>query len=225
MKIDIRRATGSYDTDTEDRLIKPDNYRYGLNGRSGTSDQDGVGAVEGIRGNSLVETGITGDIVIGSCADVKNNAIIRFVFNAARTVTFTSASISGLSPLQGVIVGPSATIYVGTVLSVTQSSGTFTAIVTLIFGNIYSLTFIAGSTPTVAAITGITIPNYNYIKRYYASTAVTEFITNPALIGPVLGWSSTTRIYNPRVVEAGFTQLLVWTDPTPRIIDVDKMRQ
>lgn len=225
--LDTRQPIGYLDSDTEDRLLPPSHYREGINGRSGTSDKDSVGAVEGIRGNKLVAFGTTGEKRIGACDDKKNNAIIRFIANdtAPSAITYSGASVVTTSPLLVVIANPNNPILVGAFISVLQGGpNTFVGQVTVIFGNFYTLHLVHG-TPTTAAITSITRSFYNYIKRFNVSTAQDEFLINPVLMSSILGWTTATRIYNPRVIEAGFTQLLVWTDPIPRLIDIDKMRQ
>lgn len=224
MHIDKRHPVKALDVDTEDRLLENDHYRYGLNGRSGTSDKDGVGTTEGIRGNKLVlSAAYTGSKVIGSCADIKNNAVIEFVYNLNSPITYSGASVFTTSPLIVTIVGPSPAIPIGSKIIITQGT-TFVGIVTSIILNNYTLTLFEG-TPTLNAITAIAFYKYHHIRRYFESSATSEFITNPALMGSVLNWSVTTRIHNPRIIEAGFTQLLTFTDPIPRLIDVNKMKQ
>jgi len=155
---DVRKPFGGLDTDTENRDLAPNDYRYGLNGRSGTSDQDSVGAVEGIRGNKRVVTGLDRDedIIIGSCPDIKNNAIIFFVYRLS-----------------------------------------------------------AGE-------------KRDFIGRYFVDSGTWEYLTNPdfALMGGVFNFSLDHKIINPKVIDAGFTQLLTWTDGfnPPRLIDIDKMK-
>lgn len=225
---DTRHPIGEFDTDTENRLLPATHYRYGKNGRSGTSDKDGVGSTEGIRGNKLVRTGDVGEKVIGSCPDIKNNAVIDFIYNPAKTITFTSAEVISISPtVLANIVSPSETIYVGTVLATIQGmGGGFSGIVNGIFLDTYDITVISGF-PSVAAIADIAILNYHHISRYYVNSGVTEYLTNPALLGTILNFSSTDRMYNPRIIESSFGQLLTWVsclNGIPRLINIDKLK-
>lgn len=228
MATDTRKPVGALDSDIEDRLLPADHYRYALNGRSGTSDRDGTGSTEGIRGNTLIAIGVEGEKVIGSCPDIKNNAVIRFVQNNKDSIpiAFFSAAISTIAPTVTLTISGIGVISIplGSFVSVVEAGpNTFVGQVTAIVGNVYTL-FVVHGTPTVAAVTTITKTFYNYIRRNYVAGGQ-QFLINPVLMSSVLGWSASTRIYNPRIIEAGFTQLLAWTDPTPRILDVDKMKQ
>jgi len=227
MGIDTRHPISSNDTDTEDRLLLPENYRRGENGRSGNSDKDAMGVVEGIRGNTLVDTGTSvNERVIGSCQDIKNNAVIKFVYNPSQDVTFISASVNTTNPLVVSIAGNTIPIPIGTIITINQGGNIFSGKVASIIGTSYTLTLVSG-TPTLAAITIISILNYHFIKRYFSATGLSEYLSNPALMGPVLNFQSTDRIYNPRVIEAGFTQLLTFVtcpDGVPRIMDINKMK-
>jgi hypothetical protein len=90
--VDERPYSGGLDLDSDERLIKPGDYVYGKNGRSGTSDQNYKGSVEGIRGNILRNTfaDTMGQYpfpsgtnkIIGSIEDVKNQTIIYFLWNS-----------------------------------------------------------------------------------------------------------------------------------------------
>lgn len=90
--IDERPYSGGLDLDSDERLIKAGDYPFGKNGRSGTSDQNYKGSVEGIRGNILRNTfaDTMGQYpfpsgtnkIIGSIEDVKNQTIIYFLWNS-----------------------------------------------------------------------------------------------------------------------------------------------
>lgn len=221
----------AYDSDTENRLLPPDHYRYGKNGRSGTSDKDGVGSAESIRGNTLVAVGAEFEKEIGSCSDTKNNAVIRFIQNAhaPASVTFTTASILTISP--GIIIeitGLIAPLAVGSFLRIVQIDvgSIFVGQITDVTDDFYTLLFIDGQTPTLDDIASITLYYYNYIKRYYESTGVDEFLTNPSLMSSVLGWDSTSRIINARVIDSGVSQFLTWTDNVrPCLMNIDRMAE
>ena len=82
---------GGLDTDTEERLVQPTDYRHALNVHIGSSDEDTSGAVENVLGNRRMgihdlpafEDFIAGDsyVCIGSVEDKSRNAIFYFVFN------------------------------------------------------------------------------------------------------------------------------------------------
>lgn len=225
---DPRRPILGLNFDDDDRLLPATDYRYGANGRSGTSDKDSAGATEGLRGNSIVQSSIgIVEKIIGSCPDIKNNALISFVYNPLYNLTYASAAISNPATPTVVIVSPSFTLYNGTIIRVAQTGlNIFTGQVLSSLGNIYTLTLLSG-TPNTNAITNIVIPNFHYIKRYFIDSQTTEFITNPALMGLVLNFQSSDRAINPRIIEAGFTQLLAWVttpDGVPRLMDIDKMK-
>ena len=94
--VDERPYSGGLDLDGDERIIKPGDYVYGKNGRSGTSDQNYKGSAEGVRGNVLRNTLTqpfpfpnipypfpTGtNKVIGSIEDVKYQTIIYFLWNS-----------------------------------------------------------------------------------------------------------------------------------------------
>jgi hypothetical protein len=94
--VDERPYSGGLDLDGDERIIKPGDYVYGKNGRSGTSDKNYKGSAEGVRGNVLRNTLTqpfpfpnipypfpTGtNKVIGSIEDVKYQTIIYFLWNS-----------------------------------------------------------------------------------------------------------------------------------------------
>ena len=224
--IDTRNPIGKLDFDTEDRNLPAQHYRYGKNGRSGTSDKDGDGAVENIRGNVLRDASYTNKgRVIGSCPDVKNNAVIYFVCGVPITITYVSAF--PFPAFDAVTINsPNRAISVGDILQITQGSNVSTVRVTTIILPTYFFTYISGAL-NADPITDIKTITENFIERYYDSTGSFENLTNPTLMGLVLNFSTTNRIFNPRVIESSFGQLLAWTDGVnpPRLMDIDKMKQ
>lgn len=70
--------------DVEDRLLQDGDYRHAVNIRNGVSENESVGAVENVRGNKLLVTGLptsmTQDhVVIGTKDDKINNSIYYFL--------------------------------------------------------------------------------------------------------------------------------------------------
>ena len=82
-------AGGGMDMDTEERFIKSTDYRYALNCRITSSDEENEGAVENIRGNKLVGSGLTTESgasldddafkVIGHYEDLNAGVVYYFV--------------------------------------------------------------------------------------------------------------------------------------------------
>jgi hypothetical protein len=230
MPIDTRRPISRMDFDTEDRLLPANHYRYGKNGRSGTSDKDGEGAVEGIRGNVLRNPSYSDKgITIVSCADVRNNAVISFVYQPGnKAITYTSAVVTNVSPPLIAIGSPSETIFVGTILRVTQGANVFVGKVSAIVLGTYSLTTISGVLTTDPITSIVRVNSLNRIERYFESSQTFENLTNPTLMGDVLAFTASTEINNPRVIESTFGQLLTWVSNPNGIIclmNIDRMKQ
>jgi len=78
--------TGGMDLDTEERFLSPGDWRYALNVRAGNTDQDSIGAIENVKGNTLVEFDLPSgaNTCIGTHEDKENNTVIYFVFNDLR---------------------------------------------------------------------------------------------------------------------------------------------
>lgn len=79
--------TRRLNTDKEERTLEQGEYRAALHARIGTSSQGNVNAVEPIQSNVLRTGGIafTGvNKCIGTCQDIKNNAIIYCIWNSNR---------------------------------------------------------------------------------------------------------------------------------------------
>ena len=82
-------AGGGLDTDTEERLVQPTDYRNALNVRVGSSDEDTVGAVENVVGNQQMgilnvagfEQFVADNnyVVIGSLEDEARNSLFYFL--------------------------------------------------------------------------------------------------------------------------------------------------
>ena len=83
-------AGGGMDMDTEERLLKPNDYRYALNCRITSSDEENQGAIENVRGNKAlfnenlktdngIELGNARFKVIGHYEDKKLNTFFYFV--------------------------------------------------------------------------------------------------------------------------------------------------
>ena len=80
---------GGMDMDTEERFIRDSDYKYALNCRVTSSDEDNQGAVENVRGNKILNLGLTtldGTLlddnsfkVIGHYEDKKLNILYYFV--------------------------------------------------------------------------------------------------------------------------------------------------
>lgn len=227
---DTRRPTGKLDYDTEDRLLPENHYRYGKNGRSGTSDKDGEGGVENIRGNVLRNSNfLLRGKEIGSCQDVKNNAVIYFLAGEEYSLSYSAASVSTTTPLVVVIVGITTAnaVGIGQKLKITQGLTSFVARIDSIVLTFYSLTLISG-TPNLNPITAISVVTDNCIKRWDVSTNNIENLTNPDLMSEALGFSNTDEIFNPRVIESPFGQLLTWVSCPNGILclmNIDRMKQ
>jgi hypothetical protein len=212
------------DFDTEDRLLPANHYRYANNGRSGTSDKDGEGAVELIRSTALRGTSVFNrGTVIGSCPDVKNNAVIFFRKKAGDiALTYTSATRISSTVIQ--IVNPSVGLPLGEQIRVVQTSNTFNAVIESVSGSNYTLIIKSGTFPA-QSIVSVTIVTNNVIVRYFDDTQTFQFLTNPGLMGDVLNFEG--NVYNPKVIESSFGQLLTWVqypDGVPCLMNIDRMK-
>lgn len=221
---DTRKPTGKMDFDTEDRLLPANHYRYAKNGRSGTSDRDGEGAVENIRGNVLRgTTTFNRGTVVGSCPDVKNNAVIFFRKKAGDIlVTYTSATRVSATEIQ--VINPNVGLSLGEEIRVEQTSNTFNAVIVSRLADVYTISLKSGTFPA-QSIVSINLVTNNVIVRYFEDTQTFQFLTNPGLMGDVLNF--TGMIYNPRVIESSFGQLLTWVqypDGEPCLMNIDRMK-
>lgn len=75
---------GGIDTDTEDRLLQAGDYRYALNCLNGNNKKDSFGAVENLKGDTLVSINLPAGTnrCIGACKDVRQNSVIYAVYNS-----------------------------------------------------------------------------------------------------------------------------------------------
>lgn len=99
--------TRRLNTDKEERTLEQGEYRAALHARIGTSSQGNVNAVEPIQSNVLRTEGITftgKNKCIGTCQDIKNNAIIYCIWNSNkqhRIIRYTPSTqtVEDLLPL------------------------------------------------------------------------------------------------------------------------------
>lgn len=79
-----RVFTGGMDMDTELRLVAPNDIRYALNCRVGSSDNDSIGAVENVKGNTLVEYALPSGFnkCVGACEDNEEPKVYYLVYNS-----------------------------------------------------------------------------------------------------------------------------------------------
>lgn len=78
------RGTGM-DKDSDQRLMRPGDSRYRLNCVVDSTDDGALGDIQNPKGNTLIPDSIpaTGtNVVIGSCKDIANNAVISFLYNS-----------------------------------------------------------------------------------------------------------------------------------------------
>lgn len=71
-------------SDTEQRLVEQGYYRYGLNIRALSSDQDAIGAIENTRGNTLITYILPSGTnkVVGAYDNKTTNKVYYFVYNS-----------------------------------------------------------------------------------------------------------------------------------------------
>jgi hypothetical protein len=83
-ELNEKRFLAGLNSDDEDRALQQGEYRYALNIRNGSSDNDNMGAVENVRGNVLVEFDLPdGDnICIGTHFDKENVTVFYFIWNS-----------------------------------------------------------------------------------------------------------------------------------------------
>ncbi len=142
--VDEHVFTQGLDMDSDEREILNGRTRFIRNGRTGTSDTNKVGVIESIRGNKSYGAIITGETVIGSCADVRNNAVLYFVHNnTIRPITYSSASVTNVGPVQVSINNPSEVIPVGSRLRITQGASVYVGRVNAVVFSFYLFTTIS----------------------------------------------------------------------------------
>lgn len=99
--------TRRLNTDKEQRTLDQGEYRAALHARIGTSSQGNVNAVEPIQSNIIRTSGLTftgTNKCIGTCPDIKNNAIIYCIWNSNkqhRIIRYTPSTqtVEDLLPL------------------------------------------------------------------------------------------------------------------------------
>ena len=169
---------GKMNKDLDERLIPNGQYRDALNIEVSTSDDNDVGTVQAVRGNTLVsgDSAPTGSSIVGEITDEKNNCIYYFV--AGPHTDPSSFSSSNTQP----------TISKDLILKYDGSS------ITNVFTDVYSYlaVFDTSSTDISLSTTAktITVPNTtaykeNIIKNMYVNVFDTngvEYVRNNRII-------------------------------------------
>src|SRR3990172_2991933 len=112
MPLEKRIFTTGMNDDDEERIIPPSSYRFALNIRSMSSDGQNIGAIENVKGNTLVTYALpsgTGIInkVIGSYDDKTRNKVYYFVFNSLQqhsTLEYTVSANTIVKVLQNSVL-------------------------------------------------------------------------------------------------------------------------
>ena len=81
---DERRPIGGLNQDDENRVLPPEDYRYALNVRNGSSDSDNIGAIENIKGTTEIvfPLPVGRNICIGQYEDEQSQTVLFFVWNS-----------------------------------------------------------------------------------------------------------------------------------------------
>jgi hypothetical protein len=84
MGLDKRHFGGGMNSDDEDRLLAPGDYRYALNVRAGSTNGENNGSIETCKGNQLVEVSLPAGVneVIGVHEDKNTNRVYYFLWNS-----------------------------------------------------------------------------------------------------------------------------------------------
>lgn len=84
MPLEKRLFTGGMDQDNEQRLVESTSYRYALNVRALSSEDDNIGAIELVKGNTLVQFALPIGVnrVIGSYDYKAYNKCYYFIYNS-----------------------------------------------------------------------------------------------------------------------------------------------
>lgn len=85
MAIERKGFIGGLNSDTEDRFMPQGDYRYALNIRGSKSDGANEGAIENVKGNTLVSFSFTSNGThkcVGAYDDSLNNKVYYFVWNS-----------------------------------------------------------------------------------------------------------------------------------------------
>lgn len=85
MPLEKRLFTSGMDQDSDERLVESTSYRYALNVRSMSADGSNIGAIENVKGNTLVSYTLPSGTnkVIGSFDYKVYNKVYYFVYNSA----------------------------------------------------------------------------------------------------------------------------------------------
>jgi hypothetical protein len=77
--------TGGMNMDDDPRFIKPGDYRYAINCRIGSSEDENRGVVENIKGNELVNASLPGgvNVCIGTYEDRAGGSVFYFIHNSS----------------------------------------------------------------------------------------------------------------------------------------------
>jgi hypothetical protein len=77
--------TGGMNMDDDLRFIKPGDYRYAINCRIGSSEDENRGVVENIKGNELVNASLPGgvNVCIGTYEDRAGGSVFYFIHNSS----------------------------------------------------------------------------------------------------------------------------------------------
>lgn len=83
--IDKKVFSGGINTDLDERLLQPGDYRYALNIRNISGAENEVGALQNIKGNTAVTISLPSGTnkVVGTTSDVDGNSIYFFGWNSA----------------------------------------------------------------------------------------------------------------------------------------------
>ena len=96
MPLEKRIFTTGMNDDDEERIIPPSSYRYALNIRNLSSDGQNIGAIETVKGNTLVSYTLPSGTnkVIGSYDDKTRNKVYYFVFNSLQQHSILEYTVS-----------------------------------------------------------------------------------------------------------------------------------
>ncbi len=203
------------DTDSELRFMEPGSYRYALNVHIGTSESGNRGAVENIKGNTLVSIALPAGVnkVIGAHEDLLNNATYYFLYNINEASLAVSAATFA-TPIEITTPGSHHLLSndVVTIAGVNDAAnGTWE--ITKVSGTKFTLN---GSIGTASIATG-TITTYKHGLYKY------NVLTNTVTL--VFEWSGFR--FDPNYLITGTAMeanLLYWTDNNqrPRNINVQR---
>ena len=86
MPLERKLFTQGMNGGSEERFLVEGEYRYALNVRSGSSDNDNIGAIENTKGNTKVELSLPPGIntCIGALEDKNQRKVYYFVYNILR---------------------------------------------------------------------------------------------------------------------------------------------